>query len=234
MTETQNSRAVRRGPAIWLGFAIYAAISVIHVATILLRWDAATYPTKLLLMPALAVAAWMALRTTAARRKAGVLFAAVFFSWLGDGASFFFPFVDDELPAMLLCFGIAHLAYTWLFLRVLRVRAVPVWTLVYALWWGILLAVLWPHLGALAFAVAGYGVVLAVTAVAATRGNPVTTLGGGLFLLSDTLLAFRLFLPDALPESLGSPAIMITYTAGQGLLILGATAILRRRERTDA
>ncbi|UUT35135.1 lysoplasmalogenase [Microbacterium elymi] len=55
-------------------------------------------------------------------------------------------------------------------------------------------------------------------------------IGALLFLASDTLLAFRLFLPDAMP-GWTSPVVMLTYTAGQGLIAAGALAALRREPR---
>ena len=76
---------------------------------------------------------------------------------------------------------------------------VPSWALVYALWYVVLLALLWPTLGALLIAVALYGLVLGGTAVAASRCHPLIVWGGAFFLASDTVLAFEIFMPDATP-----------------------------------
>ena len=218
----------------WWGFGLYALVSAIHIVSGVVGPDVIVFPTKLMLMPALAIAALWALRgsfdTSTATRAASVLFVALAFSWLGDGAGFFFPFLDDELPAMLLCFGLAHLAYILLFLRFLPRRPVPRWTLVYAAWWVLMVAVLWPSLGALAIAVALYGLVLGGTAVAATRGGAITTAGGAFFLASDTILALRLFLPDQ-TGLLAGPWVMLTYTIGQGLLAYGIVRLLREEPR---
>lgn len=219
----------------WWGFWLYATVSVVHVGAISFGLDPLVYPTKLLLMPALALAVlWAFLgnsdtggaREPAPRRVIVLLVAAIAFSWFGDGASFFFPMFDDELPAMLLCFGVAHLLYIWLFVRPLARRRVPIWTLAYAVWWGVMIAVLWTHLGALLVPVMVYGLVLGGTAVAATRGGAITAIGGAFFLASDTILAFRLFLPGG-SESLAGPWIMLTYTIGQGLLAYGIMRLLR-------
>lgn len=223
----------------WWGFWVYAVVSLVHVGAITLGVDALVYPTKLLLMPALAAAAMWALQRrrrgasstddgsgTAPRSAVALLLLAILFSWLGDGASFFFPMFDDELPAMLLCFGIAHLVYIWLFVRPLARRRVPAWTLIYAVWWGVMIAVLWPHLGALLIPVMIYGLVLGGTALASTRGGALTAAGGAFFLASDTILAFRLFLPGS-SEALAGPWIMLTYTIGQGLLAYGIVRLLR-------
>ncbi len=216
------------------GFGLYALVSAIHIVSGVVGPDVIVFPTKLMLMPALAIAALWALRgsfdTSTATRAASVLFVALAFSWLGDGAGFFFPFLDDELPAMLLCFGLAHLAYILLFLRFLPRRPVPRWTLIYVVWWVLMVAVLWPSLGALAIAVALYGLVLGGTAVAATRGGAITTAGGAFFLASDTILALRLFLPDQ-TGLLAGPWVMLTYTIGQGLLAYGIVRLLREEPR---
>ena len=224
--------SVDRAPARtrWWGFGVYAAVSAAHVLALIARADSFVYPTKLLLMPALALAALVALGTAANSRAGALLLLATALSWLGDGAGFFFPFLADELPAMLLCFGLAHLAYILLFLRFLPRRAVPRWTLIYVVWWVLMVAVLWPSLGALAIAVALYGLVLGGTAVAATRGGAITTAGGAFFLASDTILALRLFLPDQ-TGLLAGPWVMLTYTIGQGLLAYGIVRLLREEPR---
>jgi uncharacterized membrane protein YhhN len=226
-------------------------VSLIHVGSIALGLETIVYPTKLLLMPVLAIAAlwalWTPRRAPGADRSvpprawrtgapeepsetaaATLLFLAIAFSWLGDGASFFFPMFDDELPAMLLCFGVAHVVYIWLLARHLGVRRIPAWTVVYAAWWGILVAVLWPHLGSLLVPVMIYGVVLGGTALASTRGGTITALGGAFFLASDTILALRLFMPGVSAELTG-PWVMLTYTLGQGLLVWGIVRVLQER-----
>lgn len=238
MTTPARSRsriAARLDATRWWGFLLYAALSVLHVAAITFDLTAIEYPTKLLLMPALGVAAVWALRGrlptgSTALPAATLLFLALAFSWLGDGAAFFFPFLSDELPAMLASFGIAHLLYIALFLRHLRPRPIAPWSVVYGAWWGVMIAVLWPHLGALLVPVSLYGAVLGGTAVAATRGGTLTAVGGAFFLASDTLLALRLFLPDVSAEATG-PAVMIAYTLGQGLLVLGICRLIGRAPR---
>jgi uncharacterized membrane protein YhhN len=162
-----------------------------------------------------------------------LLLAAIGFSWLGDGAASFFPALPT-VPMMLLWFGLAHLCYIWLFWRIIPARRPPIWSAVYALWWVVLLIVLWPHLGALLVPVAIYGLVLGATAAGAARCHPLVAWGGALFLASDTVLAFRLFLPDAMPEWT-SPLVMLTYCAGQGLIAAGVLVSVRARaERAGA
>lgn len=220
--------AAQLRPSWWWGFALYAVVSAVHIVALAVGVDEVAGPTKLALMPALAIAAMWAGRGGPSTRAHQLLYIAIALSWLGDGAGTFFPFADDELPMMLLCFGLAHIAYIVLFLRFLAERRFPAWSLAYVAWWIVLVLVLWPHLGALAFPVAIYGLVLGGTAAASARSTAVVASGGALFLASDTVLAFRIFLPDAMPDWT-SPLVMLTYCAGQGLIVLGAIVALRRR-----
>jgi uncharacterized membrane protein YhhN len=213
----------------WVGFVPYALVSVVHVVALAVGADEIAAPTKLALMPLLAVAALWAGRGSTWGPPATLLFVALAFSWLGDGAGSFFPFAP-ELPVMLLCFGLAHIAYIVLFWRFLRARPWPAWALVYAAWWLLLVVVLWPRLGALAFGVAIYGLVLGGTAATAARCAPIIATGAAFFLASDTILAFRLFMPEAMPDWT-SPLVMATYTLGQGLIVAGVAFGLPRAAR---
>lgn len=217
---------------IWIAFVPYVLMCVVHV------WGRFTFhpvnePTKLALMPLLAIAVIFALSgiTPVARGPLLILLLAIFFSWLGDGAAIFFPMLEDELYAMLLCFGIAHLAYMWIFWRSpgVGLRRVPLWALGYAVVYVVLMFLLVPHTGSLTVPVLFYGLVLVGTAVLATRCGATIAWGGFWFLVSDAILAFRIFMPDAMP-GWTSGAVMLTYTLGQGLIAYG----LVRRLRTHA
>jgi uncharacterized membrane protein YhhN len=219
-------------PRPWIAFVPYITVSLIHVAALALDADALAGPTKLLLMPLLALAVVWGARGSAWTRTHTLLVAAIALSWLGDGAGTFFPWAPT-VPMMLLWFGLAHLCYIWLFWRVLAERRVPVWAAVYAVWWIAILAVLWTHLGSLLIPVALYGLVLGATAAGAARCHPVIAWGGVFFLASDTILAFRLFLPDAMP-GWTSPLVMLTYCLGQGLIAAGVLLAVRRRSAARA
>lgn len=210
--------------AAWIPYIVLAGI---HVSAIALGSPLAP-PTKLWLMPLLAVPVLIAAPRLRPRAVLGLLLGALLFSWLGDGAGAFFPGLP-ELPLMLGFFGLAHIAYIVLFARFARIRRLPWWTLVYVAWWVGMLSILGPHTGGLLLAVAAYGIVLAGTAAMSARCHPIVAIGGGFFLASDSILAFRLFLPDGLPGWLG-PVVMITYTIGQGLIVWGVLRTLRRRE----
>ncbi len=214
--------------SVWWAFLPYVLVSGVHVAALAGTSDAIAASTKLLLMPALAFALLWGGWRLHPRTVVPLLSAAVLFSWLGDGAGTFFAFAPT-LPLMLAFFGLAHLLYIWAFWRHLALRRLPWWSLVFLAWWVVLLIVLWPLLGGLSFAVAGYGLVLGGTASLASRCHPLVVYGGILFLASDTILAFRLFAPELMPDWT-SPAVMLTYTLGQGLIIAGALVTLRDRQ----
>ncbi|MDT0157587.1 lysoplasmalogenase [Microbacterium sp. ARD32] len=222
--EERMPRGIR--PLELAGWTPYIVLAIVHVAAIALHSTIAP-PTKLWLMPLLAVPIVFAAPRLRPPIVIGLLLGAVLFSWLGDGAGAFFPALP-ELPLMLGFFGIAHIGYIVLFTRFAGIRRLPWWTLVYAVWWIGMLVIVGPHTGPLFLAVAGYGLVLAGTAATSARCHPIVALGGAFFLASDSILALRLFLPSGLPEWL-APAVMLTYTLGQGLIVWGALRTLSRR-----
>lgn len=196
----------------------YLTLAIVHVVAIAVDSPIAP-PTKLALMLLLALPVLYAARRLQPRAVAALLLGALVLSWLGDGAGAFFP-DGPELPLMLLFFGLAHVGYIWLFLGFARTHRLPWWTLGYLVWWVGMLVALGPHTGPLFFAVAGYGLVLAGTAATSARCHPIIAWGGAFFLASDSILAFRLFLPGGVPDWT-SPAVMLTYTIGQGLIVWG-------------
>lgn len=214
-------------PRLWIGFAPYIVVAAVHVGALAVGSDAIAAPSKLALMPLLAVAVAWGARGTRWTTAHTLLVVAIALSWLGDGAGMFFP-QFETIPLMLLWFGLAHLCYIWLFWRVLAIRRLPVWSIVFAAWWVVLLTVLWPALGGLLVPVAAYGLVLGLTAAGASRCHPIIACGGVFFLASDTILAFRLFTPEAMPEWT-SPLVMLTYCLGQGLIAAGVLIAVQAR-----
>jgi hypothetical protein len=93
--------------------------------------------------------------------------------------------------------------------------------LVYAAWWFALVILLAPHIGSLLVPVSAYGLVLALASAAALGAGRTAAIGALLFLVSDTLLAFRLFQPDFEFWQMNF-TIMLFYVAGQGLIIAAA------------
>jgi uncharacterized membrane protein YhhN len=204
----------------------YLAVGLVHVAILALQLDFAAI-TKPLLMPLLAVALLLSVR----RLTAPVLLAlgAIAFSWFGDVVPIF---LADSTIVMIGLFLVAHVFYLILFLRHLGLRRVPWWTFVYGLWWISLLVVLAPNLGSLLIPVAVYGLLLGAVAVTAARSTHVITVGAALFLISDSLLAIRLFAPG-LSYPLDDAVIMACYIGGQGLIIYGLVRVLRSAQLVE-
>ncbi|SFS02332.1 YhhN-like protein [Microbacterium sp. cf046] len=202
-----------------IGFTPYAVVSLVHVVALAVGAEAVAGPTKLLLMPLLAFAVFWGGRSSRWGTTYTLLFLAIALSWLGDAAGTLFPTVPT-VPMMLIFFGLAHLFYIWIFWRRIPIQRVPKWAIVYGLWWGLLLWLLGPSLGSLFIPVAVYGLVLAGTAVAASRCHPLVAAGGAFFFASDALLAFQLFRPETVSDW-SSPLIMFTYCLGQGLIAAG-------------
>lgn len=229
------SGALVSGVRLWVPFLPYALLSSVHVWALAVQHPIHA-PTKLALMPLLALGVLLALARVrpVPRQALPVLLVAIGASWLGDGAGTFFPWFDDELPMMLLCFGVAHLGYMWLFWRTPGVAArgsgarfLPGWAALYPVAYVALMVLLLPHTGALMIPVALYGLVLVGTATLAARCGAIVAWGGFWFLVSDAILAFRLFLPEAMPQWT-SGAVMLTYTLGQGLIAVGVVRRLRQ------
>ena len=212
------------------GFAPYVVVGVIHVASLATGDTALSGPTKVALMPALAVAL---LLTLPRGRGAVALWGglALLFAWGGD-ILLSAPGGEGFVVGLGL-FMLAHAAYLVLFLRPLRDRGIPRLAFLYVPWWAALLVLLAPHLGLLLVPVAVYGLVLGASAAAALGTTRIVAVGALVFLLSDTLLAFKLFYPgfhlwqqDAM--------IMLGYIAGQGLIIAGAVLQSRAKAGTLA
>ncbi len=198
---------------------LYALVAVLNLVagatdTAWLEWV-----TKPLLLPLLAVYVWRK-----APREKGII-AALLFCAAGDIA--LLP--EGELWFMLgmgLFLG-AHLCYITTFWRngarpkllaVLGYGAV----LVGGLSW------LWSGLGALAIPMTFYGLALASTAILSASFGWRVALGGGLFMLSDLLIAVEIADAATLP----GPAIwvMLTYVLAQALIATGWVRYRRARD----
>ncbi|MFW6600351.1 lysoplasmalogenase family protein [Propionibacteriaceae bacterium Y2011] len=143
------------------------------------------------------------------------------FSWLGDGVG------SISLTVKIGFFLVAQLCYIVAFLplwrqiprRRLRIAA-------YAVVVVVVVAMLLPMAGSLAPAVVAYGVALGLMALLAGGLGPIAAVGGGLFLVSDTLLGVQQFSPVRLP--MHGLLIMVTYLVAQVLL---ASQVMRTRLR---
>jgi len=201
-------------------FTPYLVVSIVYLGGILSGVTALSDATKPLLVPALILGFGLTLMT---RRNQGapnptplavaLTLGGLVLSWAGDVA------LGSSFELGLGFFLLAHLCYIVLFWTTFRRR--PSWWGLLALpWFAGLLWLLAPSLGAMLPIVGAYGAVLGFMAVSATRGNLFTVLGGVCFVVSDSMLAFRLFTPlfQSPPED---AFIMLMYLLAQGFIVVG-------------
>ncbi|MFE0462346.1 lysoplasmalogenase [Kitasatospora sp. NPDC058965] len=215
LTSTVGHRLAGRAKGL---FTAFAATSAAHLGSLLTDATRVEQATKPALMPLLAAHA-VSGEGPAPRLLAPALLA----STAGDVLLQFST--EPAFLAGMGAFAAAHICYIVMFARqgalTDRRRTVLVGC-AYAATWVVMLGLLWPGLGKLQLPVAGYSLLLAGTAVTAAGLGLRAGLGGGLFLLSDTLIATRLANWRALPGH--EFWIMSTYLAAQYLL---ATAALK-------
>lgn len=217
------ARTFGRRPAAALG--AFAVVSVIHLAAQLVGADGVANVSQWFLMPLLA--GFLALATPAPRpRLVRLTLAALGLSWLGDVA----PDLADGDTAFLVMIGfflLAQLAYIAAFwpyraASVLRRPAVLGYVAVIVA----LVAACAPGAGPLLVPALVYGTCLGAMAVLSTALGRVAAVGGALFLLSDSMIALGAFADWYHPPAEGF-AVMVTYVAGQALLVFGVLAAAR-------
>ncbi len=135
--------------------------------------------------------------------------------------------IDGLFVAGMGSFAVAHILYVTVFVRsgaLARPRR-RWWILAcYLVVWAALIVLLWPGLPAdLRLPVAAYSLLLTATAVTSASLALWLGVGGGLFFVSDALIAFELA-ERPLPPMPGL-WIMTTYILGQYLLARGAIAL---------
>jgi uncharacterized membrane protein YhhN len=184
--------------------------------------------TQWFLMPLLALAVLAATRWPRGRQVTATL-VALGMSFLGDTAP---DLVDDtgDLPFLVMvgCFLGAQVAYVVAFAPDARRSVIgrPVRLVPYGAALVLLMAAVAPYAGGLLVPVSVYGGVLVAMAVLATGLGAWGTAGGALFLLSDSLIALRAFVPGwSLPAD--GFLVMATYCAGQAFL---AVAVVRANQ----
>ena len=187
-------------------------------------------------VPMLVLGLWV-VRTPELARWRWAVFAAIGLSLVGDEALAVNDLVGEQqwFVLGLSAFLLAHVAYVWLFTVVERRRrwrrAVP-----FVLWGGSIFLWLQDGMGALRGPVGVYITVICVMmwrAVAVPDRVSIRTLwrarlgvGALLFGLSDSLIAVSTF-GTTLPGA--DVAILLTYWAGQYLIVAGLVAQLRGR-----
>jgi uncharacterized membrane protein YhhN len=188
---------------------------VIAIADVLAELGDAYLLTRILpvlLMPLLAgFLWWSAPRTTVARW----VLLALAFAWLGDC-------LGDPLLLKIGFFFITQVAYCLAFRSRWRygLLARPVPLAVYAGVMAVLIAAASFQAGPLWPAVIGYGASLALMVALATGVSRVATLGAVVFLVSDLVLAYGVFV-DPPASSVNRALVMASYLLAQLLIVLG-------------
>jgi len=192
------------------GFACFAVVHLLALFGQQGTLAAWTKPVPILL---LAAYAWF----TGAPR---LLFAGLLFSAGGDVALEFerFFFVGMGL------FAVAHLCYVTLFVRHRRTFR---WVVVvgYLVVWLALIALLWSGLDELRVPAALYSLLLTATAASSAGLGLRAGIGGGLFWISDALIAAGLAGWDRLPYQ--QVWVMSTYFVAQVLFATQSYAVSR-------
>lgn len=205
-----------------LPLAPYAIVGVAHLVMLLTPGGADSNITKLLLMPTLLIGVAVATRLRGLRLVI-VASAGILFSWAGDAL-----LAAPGSMSFLIGLGLflcAHVAYVVLFVWPLRERRMPLYAAVFGVWWVVLVIVMAPFVAGLLIPVAIYGLAVAASAATALGATRPAALGALLFLVSDTILAFKMFVGDV-DQIFGIDAIiMALYIAAQGLI---AVAVVSR------
>ncbi|WP_406167269.1 lysoplasmalogenase [Streptomyces sp. NBC_00996] len=201
----------------------FALAVVVDLASLAAGYDLGHGIAKPLLMPLLAAHAGV-------RGAPRLLVAALLCGWSGDVL-----LLSDADPAFLLgmaSFAAGHVCYLVLFTShsakgAPRARGARL-AGGYAVALVATVTLLWPDLPSdLRIPVAGYSLLLTAMAYGAGRLGLVAGLGGALFMLSDTLIATGVADWPQLPRP--DFWIMLTYAAGQYLLVRGVLGTLGAR-----
>jgi uncharacterized membrane protein YhhN len=212
-----------------LTFIPYIIVGLAHLLALATGWDDGATATKYALMPALLFALLFSLRGQRSRVSV-VIGLAIVFSWLGD------VLLNQEGDLGFLlglgAFLLAHVVYLIAFVGPMRTRRPPIAVLAYVLWWVALVVVLAPNLGGLLAPVIVYGFVLGASAATAFGASRIAGIGALIFVVSDTLLAFKMFAGLTFWQI--DAAIMLPYLVGQGLIAVAAIRHVRNRQGAPA
>lgn len=204
----------------------FAALTLVHLAALLLGIEALSAGTKNWLMPTLLLVFLTNLPKPLS--LAGLLGSiALICSTIGDASDL----GGEGFLVGLGAFAVAHIAYLLLFgLGLgLRLRSIRPYSIAYLLLCTAVLSFVLPHAGAMAPAVIFYSLVIMAMASWASAGSRWLRVGATLFVLSDSVLAMKLFIPGFEFAQIEF-VIMATYTIGQALMIWG-TVLARSARR---
>lgn len=145
--------------------------------------------------------------------------------WLGSAGDAFLALEPQETALGIVSFGLGHLVYIVLFAAVLKQtgsRGLPgyVGAAILAIFGAIMLFALQPHFGDLRIPASIYNAIIMIMAILAVigRGPGLAIIGALLFVVSDTVLAWRMFAGEL---AWAGWVVWVTYYLGQAGIALG-------------
>ncbi|HEY2790931.1 MAG TPA: lysoplasmalogenase [Micromonosporaceae bacterium] len=197
-----------------VALCVYALAAIANVIATAVHGNLLDHVSKPWLMPMLALVVWFAAPPPASR---ALIIAGLLSATAGDVA-----LMGSSTPAFLIgmvFFLGCHGCYIAAFARngaVARLRANRRAAYAYGLVLVVALAVLWVPLGGLAAPIAVYALALFTMATLASTFGPRIGVGGGLFLVSDMLIAVGIGGAGFAGREI---LVMITYVIGQLLIV---------------
>ncbi|MDB5227471.1 MAG: YhhN family protein [Bacteroidota bacterium] len=202
------------------------------------------YVTKVLLMPLLML---YLRKTSGSYKNRRFIFAALFFSWLGD-IFLMFPrneYAQNIKQLLFICgliaFLLAHLNYIISFSKdIYSVKKAsiivqnPYMIIPFALYLFFLLRFLSPYLGFMKLPVYIYGSCITLMLVTAFNRKNIASdhsfylifTGALLFIISDTLLSINIFYKKMEWQRI---AVMLTYILAQGFIVMGVSSETKKK-----
>ncbi|WP_221927812.1 lysoplasmalogenase [Isoptericola variabilis] len=211
-------------PAARAAAVVLGALTVVHLAAQAAQEPDHARVTQWWLMPALALVVVCA--TAAPRsRLVRLVLLALGFSWLGDTVPDLFhrDVAFLVLVVLFLCAQLTYVAAFWPTRAASLTRRPPALSLYVLTAVGLVAACAPGAPGVLLAAVVVYGACLVAMAVMATGVHPLAGFGGAVFLASDAMIALDAFTAWFTPPVPGF-WIMLTYVAGQALIVSGVLA----------
>ncbi|WP_300527830.1 lysoplasmalogenase [Maricaulis sp.] len=145
--------------------------------------------------------------------------------WLGSAGDAFLALEPQETALGIVSFGLGHIVYIVLFAGVLKQtgsRGLPgyIGAGLLAVFGAVMLIALQPHFGELRIPASIYNAIIMIMAILAVigRGPGLAIIGALLFVVSDTVLAWRMFAGE-LPWA--GWLVWVTYYLGQAGIALG-------------
>lgn len=214
----------QRSLPVRVAWTVFTVLAAAHLAAQLVDAGTVANVTQWFLMPVLAVIVWLSTSVPRGRLVTLVL-VALGFSWLGDTA----PDLaagDTSFLLMVGFFLLAQLIYTAAFLPYNgdgTIRRHAGLVAGYAIAVVLLVGACAPGAGAMLVPALIYGTALGVMAVLSAGLGRTAAIGGGLFLVSDGMIALGAFADWFEPPAEGF-WVMSTYIVAQVLIVLGVLA----------